>query len=72
MKEAPDVVPGTETDPILEECYRIKRKIHEERARLTPEEREAYVKAREAELKKQGWKFIPAPPPRTNTAAKKD
>ena len=72
MKETPDVVPGTDTDPILEECYRIKREISAERARFTPEEYDAYVKAREAELKKQGWKFIPAPPPRANTAAKKD
>ena len=72
MKETPDIVPGTETDPILEECYRIKRKISAERAHLTPEEHYAYSKAREAELEKQGWKIIPAPPPRANTAAKKN
>lgn len=72
VKETPDVVLDTETDPILEECYRIKRKISAERARFTPEEYDAYVKAREAELEKQGWKIIPAPPPRTNTDAKKD
>ena len=72
MKETPDVVPDTETDPILEECYRIKREISAERARFTPEEYDAYVKAREAELEKQGWKIIPAPPPRANTDAKKD
>ena len=72
VKETPDVVLDTETDPILEECYRIKRKISAERAHFTPEEHYAYSKAREAELEKQGWKIIPAPPPRTNTAAKKD
>ena len=71
-EETPDVVPSTYTDPILEECYRIKRKIHEERARFTPEEHYAYVKAREAELKKQGWKIIPAPPHPADTDAKKD
>ncbi len=73
----PDVVPGTYTDPILEECYRIKRKIsaemRAEQARFsTQEEYFEHLKAQEAELKKQGWKFIPAPPHPADTAEKKD
>ena len=56
MKEAPE----THTDPILEECYRMK----EEYAAQFKSMQELYehLKAQEKKRKKQGWKYVSPPP----------
>ena len=56
----PDFDPATYTDPVLEECYRIKREISEEFE--TYEERHAYLVAFEIENRKKGYKYAPIPP----------
>ena len=56
----PDFDPETYTDPVLEECYRIKREISEEFK--TPEERHAHLVALEIETRKKGYKYAPIPP----------
>ena len=56
----PGFDPETYTDPILEECYRIKREISEEFK--TPEERHAHLVALEIETRKKGYKYAPIPP----------
>ena len=60
MKEAPEkhpeFDPGTYTDPILEECYRIKAEISAEFK--TPAEFSAYLKAIEEEDKRNGIKYV--------------
>ena len=56
----PGFDPETYTDPVLEECYRIKREISEEFK--TPEERHAYLVAFEIENRKKGYKYAPIPP----------
>ena len=56
----PDFDPETYTDPVLEECYRIKREISEEFK--TAEERHAYLVAFEIENRKKGYKYAPIPP----------
>ena len=56
----PDFDPETYTDPVLEECYRIKREISEEFK--TYEERHAYLVAFEIENRKKGYKYAPIPP----------
>ena len=56
----PDFDPETYTDPVLEECYRIKREISEEFE--TYEERHAYLVALEIESRKRGDKYAPIPP----------
>ncbi len=60
MKETPEkhpeFDPETYTDPILEECYRIKAEI---RAQFkTVEEYYLYLKAREEEDKRNGIKYV--------------
>ena len=57
MKETPE----TYTDPILEECYRMK----EEYAAQFKSMQELYehLKAQEKKRKEQGWKYV-SPPPR--------
>ena len=56
----PDFDPETYTDPVLEECYRIKREISEEFK--TYEELHAYLVALEIEDRKKGGKYAPIPP----------
>ncbi len=56
----PDFDPETYTDPILEECYRIKREYSEELKNI--EDLEAYFIAREIENRKKGHKYLPIPP----------
>lgn len=60
MKEAPekhpDFDPETYTDPILEECYRIKAEISAQFKTL--EEFFAYIRAGEEEDKRNGIKYV--------------
>ena len=60
MKEAPEkhpeFDPETYTDPILEECYRIKAKLSAKFK--TQEEFSAYLKAGEEEDKRNGLKYV--------------
>ena len=60
MKEAPEkhpeFDPETYTDPILEECYRIKAEISAKFK--TQEEFSAYLKAGEEEDKRNGIKYV--------------
>ena len=56
----PDFDPETYTDPILEECYRIKAEISAQFK--TQEEFFAYLKAGEEEDKRNGLKYIPYDP----------
>ena len=75
VKEAPekhpDFDPETYTDPILEECYRIKAEISAKFKK--PGEYYKYLKAMEEEDKRNGLKYIPydpskrTPPEKPNT-----
>lgn len=60
MKETPEkhpeFDPETYTDPILEECYRIKAEISAQFRSL--DEYFAYVKARQEENKRNGKKYV--------------
>ena len=56
----PDFDPETYTDPVLEECYRIKREISEEFGSF--EKFHAYLVALEIENRKKGHKYAPIPP----------
>ena len=60
MKETPEkhpeFDPETYTDPILEECYRIKAEISAQFK--TPAELSAYLKACEEENKRNGKKCV--------------
>lgn len=52
----PDFNPEIYTNPILEECYRIKDEINAQFK--TIEELSAYLKAGEEEDKRQGIKYV--------------
>ena len=74
MKEAPEKHPNfdpeTYTDPILEECYRIKAEIS---ARFkTLDEFFAYVKALEEEDKRNGIKYVPYDPSKPTLSEKSE
>ena len=60
MKEVPEKYPEfdpeTYTDPILEECYRIKAELSAKFK--TQEEFSAYLKAGEEEDKRNGLKYV--------------
>ena len=60
MKETPEKYPEfdpeTYTNPILEECYRIKAEISAQFK--TPAEFSAYLKALEEEGKRNGVKYV--------------
>jgi hypothetical protein len=60
MKEAPEkhpeFDPETYTDPILEECYRIKAEISAQFK--NPGEYYKYLKAKEEEGKRNGKKYV--------------
>ena len=55
----PDFDPETYTDPILEECYRIKREISAEFNNL--DEFHEFLVAQEIENRKKGHKYLPVP-----------
>ena len=65
MKETPekhtdlDFDPATYTNPVLEECYRIKREISAEFK--TTREHMDYLRAQSAKWKKLGWKYRSGP-----------
>ena len=66
----PEFDPETYTDPILEECYRIKAEIS---ARFkTLDEFFAYVKALEEEGKRDGLKYVPYDPSKRTAPEKSD
>ena len=52
-----------QTDPILEECYRMKAEFSAQFNSL--EELYNYVKAKEKKRRAQGWVYIDPPPPPT-------
>ncbi|MXY99198.1 type II toxin-antitoxin system VapC family toxin [Candidatus Poribacteria bacterium] len=62
--------PETYTNPILEECYRIKAEISAEFK--TPAEFSAYLKAIEEEDKRNGIKYVPYDPSRRTPPEKPD
>ncbi len=74
MKETPekqpDFDPETYTNPILEECYRIKAEISAQFK--TQEEFFAYLKAGEEEDKRNGFKYIPYDPSKCPPVEKSD
>ena len=55
-KKHPEFDPETYTDPILEECYRIKAEISAQFKSL--DEYFAYVKARQEANKRNGVKYV--------------
>ena len=58
VKEKPD----TRTDPVLEECYRMKEAFA---AKFnSTQELYDYLKAEQKKFKALGWKYLPPPPPR--------
>ncbi|MYB02599.1 type II toxin-antitoxin system VapC family toxin [Candidatus Poribacteria bacterium] len=73
MKEAPekhpDFDPETYTDPILEECYRIKAEISAKFKK--PGEYYKYLKALEEEDKRNGVKYVSYYDPSKHTPPKK-
>lgn len=73
MKETPekhpDFDPETYTDPILEECYRIKAEISAQFKTL--EEFFAYIRAGEEEDKRNGIKYVSYYDPSKHTPPEK-
>ena len=73
MKEAPEkhpeFDPETYTDPILEECYRIKAEISAQFK--NPGELYAYLKAMEEEGKRNGVKYVSYYDPSKHTPSEK-
>ena len=55
-EQQPEFDPETYTNPILEECYRIKAEISAQFK--TPAEFSAYLKALEEEDKRNGVKYV--------------
>ena len=74
MKETPekhpDFDPETYTNPILEECYRIKAEISAQFK--TPAEFSAYLKALEEEDKRNGVKYVSYDPSKRTPSEKSD
>ncbi len=74
MKEVPEkhpeFDPETYTDPILEECYRIKAELSAKFKTL--DEFFAYVKALEEEDKRNGIKYVPYDPSKRIPSEKSD
>ena len=74
MKEVPEKYPEfdpeTYTNPILEECYRIKAEISAQFK--TPAEFSAYLKAEEEEDKRNGIKYVPYDPSKRTPPEKSD
>ena len=73
MKEVPEkhpeFDPETYTDPILEECYRIKAEISAQFKTL--DEYFAYVRARQEENKRNGIKYVSYYDPSKRTPSEK-
>ena len=74
MKEVPEkhpeFDPETYTDPILEECYRIKAELSAKFKTL--DEFFAYVRALEEEDKRNGVKYVPYDPSKRTPSEKSD
>ena len=74
MKEVPEkhpeFDPETYTDPILEECYRIKAEISAQFK--TPAEFSAYLKAMEEKDKQNGLKYVSYAPSKRTASEKSD
>ena len=74
MKEVPEkhpeFDPETYTNPILEECYRIKAEISAQFK--TPAEFSAYLKAEEEKDKRNGIKYVPYDPSKRTPPEKSD
>ena len=66
----PDFDPETYTNPILEECYRIKAEISAEFK--TQAEFFAYLKAGEEEDKQNGLKYVPYDPSKRTPSEKSE
>ena len=64
VKEKPD----TRMDPVLEECYRMKEAFAAKFNSM--EELYNYLKANQKKFKALGWKYLPPPPPRTESNKK--
>lgn len=69
-EKQPEFDPETYTNPILEECYRIKAEISAQFK--TPAEFSAYLKALEEEDKRNGIKYIPYDPSKHTPPEKSD
>ena len=69
-EKQPEFDPETYTNPILEECYRIKAEISAQFK--TPAEFSAYLKALEEEDKRNGIKYIPYDPSKRTPPEKPD
>ncbi len=73
MKETPEKQteydPETYTNPILEECYRIKEEINNEFKTL--DELFAYLKVKEEEGKRNGLKYVSYADPSKHNRPKK-
>ncbi len=73
MKETPEKYPEfdpeTYTNPILEECYRIKAEISAQFK--TPAEFSAYLQALQEEDKRNGVKYVPYYDPSKHTSPEK-
>ena len=58
----------TRTDPVLEECYRMKEEFAAQFN--STQELYDYLKANQKKFKALGWKYAPPPPPRTESGKK--
>ena len=74
MKETPEkhpeFDPETYTDPILEECYRIKAEISAQFK--TQAEFSAYLQALQEEDKRNGVKYVPYDPSKRTPSGKSE
>ena len=66
----PGFDPETYTDPVLEECYRIKRELSEELRNV--EDYYEYAVAQKKKWEKAGFKYLPLPPHLTPICPEKD
>ena len=69
IEKHPEFDPETYTDPILEECYRIKAEISAQFK--NPGELYAYLKARQEEGKRNGVKYVSYYDPSKHTPSEK-